>query len=100
MIDPPHSRGAPRLGLANAAPGASIHAVSLLTDLHRAAATIVAKLPDMAPQRASEADGPLRDERTELFEPLGHPIAHRMSAKQRQIQAMAGGCQDLTSEFP
>ena len=54
----------------------------------------------MALQRATEADHLLRDERTDLLEPVDHPIADRVSAKQRQVQAMASRWYDLTTELP
>jgi len=54
----------------------------------------------MAPQRASEPDHLLRDERTGLFDPVGHPITDCVSAKQRTVQAMAGCWHDLPSELP
>jgi hypothetical protein len=54
----------------------------------------------VALQRASEADRPLRDERTDPFDPVGQPIADCVPAKQRQIQAKAGDWGDLTPKFP
>ena len=54
----------------------------------------------MAPQRASEAEHPLRDKWADILDPVGHPIADRVSAKQRPVQAMAGGCYNFTPELP
>src|SRR5271157_6015445 len=54
----------------------------------------------MALQRATEAYHPLRDERTDLFDPVRQPITDCGPAKQRSVQATAGGCHNFTPELP
>ena len=54
----------------------------------------------MPAHRATKAGHPLRDERADLLDPIGHPIADCVSTKQREVQPMAGCWDDLASELP
>ena len=53
----------------------------------------------MAAQSASETFHPLRDKPTRVVYPPAHPIADRVSTKQREVQAMADGRHDFAAEL-
>src|SRR5215470_12586238 len=59
-------------------------------DLPGASAGIIARLLSMIPQRATKADHSRRHEWTDLLNLAGYPVADRVLAKQRAVQAMAG----------
>jgi len=73
-------------------------------DLHRASTAVGAERLDMPTHRATKAGHPLRDEWPDRLDPVGHPIGHPIadcvSAKQREVQSMAGCWDDLASELP